>query len=539
MSEFWKSTVITVEEHDAIFKNMASLLDEYDYRFSEYGLDQIIETWAENKADLIQHFKLHPNYLKGKFMIVFDHDYEREVDPDAGAWFAAWVLKQDILDTHPMYLLQQLVKGDRTVSSNLADLISINYPDMHIHAGEKTTRAVNKFCVYFGIDTIKIPKTNPVTGRVKDEGYNYEFAKYADAMSPLSIKRHTILSVNPLDYLTMSFGNSWASCHTIDKENRRGMQNGYQGMYSSGTLSYMLDEPSMVFYTVNASYDGNEYWNQPKINRQMFHWGEEKLIQGRLYPQSNDGHGDAYKPYREIVQKLVSEIYDFPNRWTVSKGTDNAGQYIDSEGTHYKDYNCYGDCTMSRIRNSENDYAIIVGHDPICPNCGAEHAEEDNILCKDCNGSRFYCEGCGCAINEYGARWVGGTPYCCECVTCCDSCNEYTLNSELTSVTNRYHRTEQVCPYCLREYYQYCDNCEEYYESDLISYVESENMIVCDDCLGTCFSMCDNCEEYFRDDSLIRDENDGLCRCRSCQREHEAEIAELESENTPRIPIGR
>ncbi len=93
--------------------------------------------------------------------------------------------------------------------------------------------------------------------------------------------------------------------------------------------------------------------------------------------------------------------------------------------------------------------------------------------------------------------------YCYECVTCCDDCDEYTLNSELTSVTNRYHRTEQVCPYCLREYYQLCDNCDEYYESDLISYVESEDMVVCDDCLETCFVVCDNCEKYFRDDSII------------------------------------
>ena len=161
--------------------------------------------------------------------------------------------------------------------------------------------------------------------------------------------------MNPLDYLTMSFGNSWASCHTIDKTNKRRMPNSYEGMYSSGTVSYMLDKPSMVFYTVDAAYEGKDFWHEPKINRQMFHWAEDKLVQGRLYPQDNDGNGGAYTPYREIVQKIMSEIFEFPNLWTVSKGTDAASKYVVSEGTHYRDYESYSNCTLSRPKGSENE----------------------------------------------------------------------------------------------------------------------------------------------------------------------------------------
>ena len=44
------------------------------------------------------------------------------------------------------------------------------------------------------------------------EAYD-KFAKYADSINPIKVKRHTVLSVHPIDYYTMSFGNSWTSCH--------------------------------------------------------------------------------------------------------------------------------------------------------------------------------------------------------------------------------------------------------------------------------------------------------------------------------------
>lgn len=281
-------------------------------------------------------------------------------------------------------------------------------PSIHAHKGQKMSRVVNKLLSYIGYD--KLPD------------YNRMFAKYADALNPLQITRHTVLSVNPLDYLTMSFGNSWASCHTIDKENKRGMPNSYEGMYSSGTVSYMLDSPSMVFYTVDASYDGNEFWNEPKINRQMFHWGEDKLIQGRLYPQDNDGNNSVYTPYREIVQSIMSELFGFTNLWTASRGTGASAKYVVSEGTHYKDYECYDNCTLSRPKGNENENDITIGHDPICIDCGEEHDEQDNI---SCCANKLFCAHCGSRIDRDDVRWIDGEPYCIDCTFWCDRCKEY------------------------------------------------------------------------------------------------------------------
>ena len=514
------SEIITDEERRSLLHDMEALLSEYDYEYTEEALNKIINTWATNKADLIKAFKKHPHYLEGKFMIVFSHNFNRDVNIDILNEFKAWLLRADIcanvrkfmptemrnhvidegkkLPNDVYYFLRDLqYMTDQYIDDETANKFNEIFADIRARAGQKMSRVVNKFLTYIGYN--KLPD------------YNKEFAKYADAINPLQIVRHTILSVNPLDYLTMSFGNSWASCHTIDKENKRNMPNSYEGMYSSGTVSYMLDAPSMVFYTVDASYDGNDFWNEPKINRQMFHWGEEKLVQGRLYPQDNDYNNSTYTPYREIVQSIMSELFEFPNLWTVSKGTGAAGRYVCSEGTHYRDYDNYDNCTLSRVKGSENEKCITVGHVPICIKCGDKHYTESNISC--CK-KKITCSHCGCVIDEEydEVRWIDGDPYCDDCTFYCDSCDEWCVG-EATEVRGGHY----VCSECLENCYSYCEGCEEYVRNGDATYVESEGASFCDECLEENFRICDDCGEYHRFRNLT--EYVGRYLCPSCLEE--------------------
>lgn len=514
--------IITDEEREELLKNMKELLSEYGYTYTERALNKIIDTWATNKADLILAFKKHPNYLKGKFMIVFSHNFNREIDLNVLRLFRHWILDIDtcmaLREFMPEKMRTEVIDYGRRLPSAIYDFLydlqnmteqyidddiveNLNTicPDIHAHKGQKMSRVVNKLLSYIGYN--KLPD------------YNREFAKYADALNPLQITRHTVVSVNPLDYLTMSFGNSWASCHTIDKQNKRGMPNSYEGMYSSGTVSYMLDKPSMVFYTVDASYNGNDFWNEPKINRQMFHWGQEKLVQGRLYPQDNDYNNSAYTPYREIVQNIISDLFGFPNLWTVSKGTDAADRYIISEGTHYKDYANYENCTLSRPKGSENEQLITVGHDPICIYCGCEHNVEENI---SCCARGITCAHCGCVIDENEVIWVDEEPYCGDCASWCDECESYFVG-EGTETRNHHC----VCPECLEEEYVYCNGCNEYVRSGNASYVESEGDYFCDDCLEADFAICPECGEYHRFNNMVECAERLLCR--DCAEEESTE----------------
>lgn len=512
--------VITEMERKYLLDKMMDLLDEYDYRYETSALDTIIDTWAENKGVLIDAFKKHPNYIEGKFMIAFDSDFDREINIGASVNFSMYLsgvirerkddIPQEMIDARereccaylPDVLYNFLCNIERyacrTVNEELVEVLERNCPDAHIHAGMKMSRAVNKICTYLGYN--------------KDENYNREFAKYADSLSPLKIKRHTVLSINPIDYLTMSFGNSWASCHTIDTTNKRSMPNAYQGMYSSGTMSYMLDSPSMVFYTIDSEYNGNEYFTQPKIHRQMFHYGEDKLIQGRLYPQDNDYGGiEFYKEYRNIVQKILSECFDFPNLWKVRKGTSTISDYTCSRGTHYRDYLNFENCTISTITDKENGNIITIGHNPICIECGREHRREDNINCCHNNGG-VECYECGCLIDEDDAIWIDGEPYCSDCVTHCECCDSYFINN----VEGTYIESERryVCASCRDNYYTFCSECDEYYPSEDAVYIDGTGEYVCIDCFNNYYDECEHCGELFRDTQLH--EHNGKYYCINC-----------------------
>lgn len=473
--------MITTEEREYLLSSMKRLLSEYDYEYTDDALNKIITEWANKKKCLIEAFKKHPNYIKGKFMIAVEREYVREANPKAIRDFMSWVhcAMDECRYSIPAHLIAQREREcccwlpndlfclmdtrlssyyEPTISKEMASRFNEVLPEIKARSGTKTTRFVNKLCTYLNYN--------------QHPEYNKKFAEYSDALSPRTFKRFTVLSLNPLDYLTMSFGNSWSSCHTIDKENKRRMPNGYEGQYGSGTMSYMLDSVSMVLYTIDSNAT-KEYWDMPKINRQMFHYGNEKLIQGRLYPQSNDWYGSAYIPYREFVQEILSATMGI-SAW--SKADEIACRDTYSWGTHYRDYDSFDNCRISIVEDSTNTKAIEIGAYPICISCGRRHRKENNIHC-DCK-RRYRCSKCG-RVHETkdDVTFIDGYAYCNSCITWCDCCKEY------HGTTSYYIKSENinVCAHCRSKYYTSCDYCGDYVPLGELTHTKHGD--ICHDCL--------------------------------------------------------
>ena len=273
----------------------------------------------------------------------------------------------------------------------------------------------------------------------------------------------------------------------------------------------MLDPSSMVFYTVDASYDGDEYWNEPKITRQMFHWGENKLVQGRLYPQGNDNNDEAYKPYRELVQQIISSIFEFPNLWSTTKGTSEASKYIHTEGTHYDDYHCFNNCRLCVPKNNTNENNFTVGASPICIECGYRHDNSESINC--CTGSTF-CYDCGCRIHsDDDEYYVDGHVYCRECVSYCERCDSYHRSNETyIESEDRY-----VCDDCLENYYIHCDCCDNYELRENVRVILEEDIYICSDCEDR-VAVCSHCNREFLVEHLATTK-DGRRLCANCREE--------------------
>lgn len=296
------------------------------------------------------------NDLVDVFNLFYDYDATTVT-----SWLAERLNKQ----------LPKIVEDDGTVISH----------GIKAAEGMKTSRAFNKVFAMFGLD--------------KDPDYLKVFPAYSDLLKDGMIEREIVISLNPIDYLTMSFGNTWASCHTIDRGNIRNRPNSYSGGYCAGTQSYMLDDCTMVVYAPTP-YSNGKPETADKILRNMIMYKNGMLLQSRIYPQTNDGVIDLFDEFRHLEQKAICECLGIEyvsngsggNDTWIKKGSSssNDGLY-ETKGLHYPDYT-YSSMggNISYIRGTELQYPHMhIGHRNICPKCGTYHTNAANRLaCDDC-----------------------------------------------------------------------------------------------------------------------------------------------------------
>lgn len=412
---------------DQLVDDMMALLTKYNHANTEHGVCCILDRFFTNKESLIKLLQKSDHYT-GDLRIVLDEQIERRsCSNDINRWISAFprvvkardrimkktdangktmndylkVGKQKIsvadleseelaaaLSTRSKALSEFTWEGFTVASeteynnfisaiesfryvtnSIMPDDIVESLEEYKIHKGTKTSRAFNKICHKFEIDN--------------EPEYNKEFAKYADMVSGLKRDIKFFVSVNPLDYLTMSFGVNWASCHTIDKQNIRRIDNSYSGGYCGGTMSYMLDTTSIITYVHDTMPENHE---TGKVYRNMFHFGGDGvLLQSRIYPQGNDGSTDLYKEFRVIVQKEIAKVLELDsNNWIRRNSVTN----VNTAGCHYPDYKYNAECNISypAERPQCKTQTITVGSHRICPRCGesADNVGTDRLAHYTC-----------------------------------------------------------------------------------------------------------------------------------------------------------
>lgn len=275
------------------------------------------------------------------------------------------------------------------------------FPHSQCRAGIKITRVVQKCLKEIGLYQLAIDG--------EKEMFNREYAKWCDSVSPAKVKKWSVISINFVDYLTMSCGHRWTSCLNVDKNGRF-----TNGMYSNGfnskrTLDYALDSSTIVFYTVDENYDGNDWEMQPKQTRQLFHFGEGKLIQARLYPQGEVSRRNIYTQYREVMEKVLADAMGEANLWSSpQRGVINYhgdvmntpysyshnGDYIDfasnaCHGGGERDFQEEVNYVVFRGSTNQEDNGIpmtVGSKDAVCIMCGDSMSESYNesIVCSYC-----------------------------------------------------------------------------------------------------------------------------------------------------------
>ena len=425
---------------DLMLNDATTYLDD-NYYDTHYAFKYVDASIQAKESFLVPILRRHPMWNEERGFISFVGQTERRIDYNNLVDFKGWVDRISYkygmyeLDNNRYFtlfdnMLYHMVHGgvgqypdDKIIK--IANQILTNYNKGHITKDTKNSKIVGRLAPLFGIDKIKdmqtISWTDPNTGEVrekeKDFGWNYWFALFCDSINPIRIDRRITLSVSPLSFLAMSNGYKWESCHNICRDG----SGEEAGCYSGGTMSYGLDKNSMIlFYTdKNSTVENVEF--EKKLKRCMFFWGEDKLIQSRVYPDGRDG-GDfgISEEMRNIVREIISNCLGFPNLWQLKQGYEKTKVFISSKGVQYPDYIYYNDVNTSLPWTKPLNYKKIeIGRSPICPSCGQKHRHESSILCERCSDDAdYYCDRCDTGFSEYSDYILtdDGHRYCCaEC----------------------------------------------------------------------------------------------------------------------------
>ena len=415
---------------DKLVDDMMALLKMYKHRCSEHGVCTLLDKYFEQKEPLIKMFITSNNYI-GDMRISLKKEFERQTsENEISSFFCNIHEKLDskqilqYTDSDEKTFADYLMTGRKIVDIasmpskteqeektshlarfsyyNLASIesnnkwnafndymrflgrmytskLSLEYQNSedskspNLKPGTKTSRAFNTVCKYYGVD--KLNPQSVITERdgetVQRTVYPYDkvFAQYSDLVSDLKRKMYFIISLNPLDYLTMSFGVSWISCHNIGT-----------GGWKGGCLSYMLDTTSMITFVVDNI---DEPIHQiPKLYRQMYHYENNLFIQNRLYPQGNDGATDLYEKFRGFVVEEFNELLNVDGEWGCSVGKDYVTRHVNSVGAHYRDYNSNRSCSIFYPKEHADEalnHTMTIGHTGICVDCGSEFTTGNSL----------------------------------------------------------------------------------------------------------------------------------------------------------------
>lgn len=410
---------------------MENILHQYDHEAAAEGCEALAAKWRENKTPLLELLQRHPLYDAERCAIILPEAellaepdavqigrYIRYVKGHAPALIDAETgeIKDDetagrleALCCNLVSIIGSLETGSALLTEAAAEAVNACLPEgtrKKAAAGQKVSRALRLLHVSLGLSE---------EHGTDDAG---QLAKACDNCSCHRVDAVTVIGLHPLDYLTMSFGTTWRSCHTIDYNNLRNTEGeGYSGQYRSGTVSYMLDGASVVMYTCKTLDDARDF-EAGKLTRCMMYIAPDgrSFVQSRVYPQRSDTDGGLIGSYRAIMQAVLAECLQEPSSWSVKKGTGAACEMLEtvSGSTHYEDYLHFGTVTASRLQAADEaaPVRIRVGHAPLCAVCGVTHSDSDAICCGR-HEAGHTCEYCSTRIRDTDdAQEIGGGWYC-------------------------------------------------------------------------------------------------------------------------------
>lgn len=314
-----------------------------------------------------------------------------------------------------------------------------------------------------------------------------------------------------------------------------------------------------------------------KINSKLFPEIKIELIKGKAiteaYRKSVGGRScmtgsccdftRLYEMNPDKVQMLTMHYMNDSARAILYKLDDNKGYYLDrvycscsllhDKMYAHADNNGWYSYTNLKDKTYEEKENLIIsnleyenGYMPYMDTFnGTLHGRKltlskDGDICMDSTcgylvGRRNTCERCGERIHENNAVSIGDYNYCEYCAreyfTYCEHCNEYVPNDDAVLVEDI---DIYVCEHCASNHYVHCEDCGIYTKEDYV--VVEGKYYVCISCSeGTLYKSCKECSEWFYEENI---NEDGYCESCEAQRTSVSDCKpEDESENEENVNI--
>lgn len=252
-------------------KALKTLIEyHHDYSASLEVIKRMGDKWAKNKQHI---FKLFGNKLKVSVPVEFYYNN----------YIVEQMIKDFIKDTKELY----------GIKASLANKYLLNL-DYNSILDNKIYNNIIIFDKEFSKET-KVTKilSNLLPKSIVDD----YITKYSMLLQSFKAKGELVLSIDPIDYLTMSFNHSgWTSCHD------------FHGLYSTGPFAYLQDSATVIAYVKGNDINIEGITISNKIWRQVVYISNDNkfAIQCRQYPNVNRNNS---KTASNLLIKLFEQYW--------------------------------------------------------------------------------------------------------------------------------------------------------------------------------------------------------------------------------------
>lgn len=357
--------MINKEAFTAIIKEYGA--NYVDGNLSETVVDEMLDAHVKGKEHI---FKLFGNKLK----------IEKEIEttlPNEEVNKVMNNLIRSFSEEKRLVFVTSLLKSSsiEEFSTNKLNR-TIKVYDIQLDAGMKLSKALARLC--------------------HPDDVHKVITAHSMAIQQITAKGKAVISIDPIDYITMSSNNSgWRSCHRL---------NG--GEYRTGPLAYLRDSSSVICYIESSKpciirdRSGAQYEHSNKVWRQLAMVNPDVTfsMQERQYPNKNAVNenaiselfldafaaftGKKYKIERAHCELLNNLHIDYANTEDESRM-----YYNDIYEDMFANANIVipFDTTGQELSESGETSFPVKGASVYCLDCGYELHNPSSLYCSDCS----------------------------------------------------------------------------------------------------------------------------------------------------------